>query len=208
MKVLEQRLVFEEDMNKVVLEENNIKSLEQPMRVEMAKSITHFEHELTKIRTGRAHTSLIEDVQILCYGSQMMPLKSVASLAAPEARLLTIQPWDKGNVAVIMKAITDSGLGLTPIQNGDVIRIQLPEMTSTRREELVKILGKKLEECKVSIRNVRKDFQNVIRDSKTDKTISENFYNRLMDVLQEVTDHFCKQADQLAKKKQDDITSI
>lgn len=195
-------------MYKVMLEENNVESLKRPMLVEMAKPIAHFEHELTKIRTGRAHTSLIEDVQVACYGQQMMSLKAVASIAAPEARLLTVQPWDKGTVASIMKAISDSGLGLTPIQNGDVVRIQLPEMTVTRRDELLKLLGKKLEECKVSIRNVRKEFNNVIKDSKAAKTISENFYNRLLDVLQEVTDQFCKQADALGKKKQDEITTI
>lgn len=195
-------------MSKTIkLEENNIESLKQPMRLEMEKSIHHLEHELTKIRTGRAHTSLIEDVRVSCY-DQEVTLKSIATIAAPEARLLTIQPWDKNLFPHIEKAILISGLGLTPINSGDFIRIQLPEMSSARRDEMVKLLGKKLEETKVSIRNVRKDFQNVIKDAKAAKTISENFCNRLLDVLQEVTDQYCKQAEVVCKKKSDEITTV
>ena len=191
-----------------MIEENNVNSLKNPMRKEMQKSIDHLQHELTKLRTGRAHASLIEDIPVSCYGDQTMALKGVASISVPEARLLLVQPWDKGLLHNVEKAIKVSGLGLTPTSDGDYIRIRLPDMTTERREELVKILGKKLEECKVDIRNRRKDFNNIIRDAKTKKTISEDFYNRLGDVLQEVTDEFCKQAEDICKKKKEAITTV
>lgn len=195
-------------MHTCKLEENNVESLKQPMRLEMNKAIAHLEHEISKLRTGRAHTSLIEDVPVVCYDQQTMPLKAIASIAAPESRLLTIQPWDKGVLGSIEKAIQISGLGLVPINNGEMIRIQIPEMSTSRREELIKVLGKKVEECKISIRNVRKDFNNDIKTAKANRTISENFFNRLNDVLQEVTDTYCKQADSIGKKKHDEIILV
>ncbi len=109
---------------------------------------------------------------------------------------------------VIEKAIRESDLGVNPLNDGKIIRIQLPQVSSERREELVKILGKKVEECKIAIRNTRKDFNNLLRDGKKDKTISENFYNRLCDVLQKVTDSYVGKADQMEKKKIEEITSI
>lgn len=192
----------------IKLVENDIKSFQQPMEAEMQKSIVHFERELVKIRSGRAHTSMVENIMVSCYGQAPMPLKNIASITAPEARLIIIQPWDGSVVDDIQSALEDSELGVTPVNDGAVIRIQLPNISSERREELVKILHKKLEECKVSIRNVRKDFNNIIRDNKKDKLISENFFNRLSDVLQEVTDKFTAKADQLSKKKEVDITSV
>ena len=113
-------------------------------------------------------------------------------LAAPDTRLITIQPWDNNIIGEIEKAISESDIGITPANDGDLIRLRLPEMSSSRRDELVKILGKKAEEAKIAIRNVRKDFQNLIRDAKKDKVISENFFNRLNDVLQKVTDTLLK----------------
>jgi ribosome recycling factor len=192
----------------ITLVENDSKSFEKAMQDEMSKAIKHFEGELLKIRTGRAHTSLIEDVQVSCYGNAAMPLKNLASLTAPESRLLIIQPWDAGIIADIERAIRTSDLGISPIDDGAIIRIQLPEMSSSRREELSKLLGKKLEDCRVSIRNVRKDFNNIIRDSKKDKVISENFFNRLSDLLEKITANFIDKADQLAHKKEQDIRTV
>ncbi len=189
------------------LVENDIQGFQSPMEVETEKAIKHFEGELIKLRTGRAHTSLVEGLQVAAYGQAPMPLKTLAVLAAPDARLITIQPWDVSIIPDIEKAITGSGIGIMPRNDGKVIRIQLPEISSDRREELVKILGKKLEECKVSIRNVRKEFHNVIRDAKKDKSISENFHNRLEDILQKVTDKFVAKAEELANKKKKDLTS-
>ena len=195
-------------MINIQLVENDQKTFQNAMDAEMLKSIKHFETELLKIRTGRAHTSLIEDVQVAVYGNAPAPLKQLASLAAPDARLLTIQPWDASIINDIEKAIMNSELGVKPLNDGAVIKIVLPEMSSSRRDELIKILGKKLEECKIAIRNVRKDFNNLIRDAKQNKAISENFYSRLTDLLQKITDANTDKADQLASKKEKEIRSI
>jgi ribosome recycling factor len=190
------------------LVENDIKGFQQPMETEMLKAIKHLEHELVKIRTGRAHTSLIEEVPVSAYGQPPIPLKNLAILAAPDARLITVQPWDKNVIGDIERALKASDVGITPINDGDIIRLRLPEMSSTRRDELVKILGKKVEECRIAIRNVRKDFHNAIRDAKKDKAISENFFNRLGDVLQKVTDTFIEKAEQLGTKKEKEISTV
>ena len=192
----------------ITIIENDVKSFQTPMEAEMQKSVQHFERELLKIRTGRAHTALIEDLTVSVYGGQIMPLKNLAVLAAPDARLLTIQPWDSNVIGDVMKAIQASDLGLTPDSDGTYIRLRLPEMSSSRRDELVKILGKKAEEAKVAMRNVRKDFNNVIRDAKKNKSISENFSDRLDEVLQKVTDTFIDKVEQLRKKKETDITTL
>lgn len=192
---------------KLQLVENDIKGFQNPMEAEMDRALKHFEGELSKLRTGRAHTSLLENIEVEAYG-QNMQLKGVAVLSAPEARLITIQPWDVSVIPEIEKAIKMANMGLNPVNDGKIIRIQLPEMSVDRREELSKILGKKQEEAKVTVRNVRKDFQILIRDAKKDKEISENFFNRLSDVLQEVTDKFCNKIDDLAAKKKTDITTV
>ena len=192
----------------ITIIENDVKSFQTPMEVEMNKVIKHFEGELIKIRTGRAHTSMVEDLPISCYGQPPMALKSYAAIAAPDARLITIQPWDLTLIDEIEKAIKGSDLGVNPTNDGKVIKIVLPEMSSSRREDLIKILGKKLEECKIAIRNIRKDFNNIMRDAKKDKKISDNFFNRLEDVLQKVTDNFTSKAITLNDKKEKEIRSF
>lgn len=193
---------------KITLIENDVKSFQAPMEAEMDKSIKHLERELIKIRTGRAHTALVEDIQVSVYGQPPVALKTLALLSAPDTRLITIQPWDKNIIGEIEKAITESDIGITPANDGDLIRLRLPEMSSSRRDELVKILGKKAEEAKIAIRNVRKDFHNLVRDAKKDKVISENFFNRLNDVLQKVTDTFVEKAEQMRVKKEKEILSV
>ena len=192
----------------ITLVENNTKVFETPMEQEMGRTIKHFEGELIKIRTNRAHTSLVEGIEVSAYGQAPMPLKNLSVLAAPDPRLITIQPWDISIIMDIEKAIIASSIGITPRNDGKIIRLQLPEMSAERREDLVKVLGKKLEECKVAIRGVRKEFHNLIRDAKKSKDISENFHNRLEDLLQKVTDRFITKADELAERKKKDITTI
>lgn len=196
-------------MINIQLVENDQKPFQTAMEAEMAKAIKHFEGELIKIRTGRAHTSLIDDLPVSVYGNAApTPLKQLASTAAPDARLLTIQPWDSAIIDNIEKAIITSELGVKPLNDGAVIKIVLPEMSSNRRDELIKILGKKLEECRVSIRNVRRDFNTFIRDAKKDKLISENFFNRLSDILEKVTATYINKAEVLGDKKEKDIRSV
>lgn len=192
----------------IKLVENDIKSFQTPMETEMQKVIKFFEQELLKIRTGRAHTSLVEDVMVTGYNAAPMKLQHVAVLSAPESRLLIIQPWDAAMIEPIEKAITTSDLGLTPVNDGKIIRITLPEMSTNRRDELVKLLHKKNNESKERAREVRKEFNNLIRDAKKDKKISENFFNRLEDILQKVTDKFIAQIDQLTEKKEKDIKTV
>jgi ribosome recycling factor len=195
-------------MAEIILVENDIKSFQNPMEAEMKNPLGHFERELIKIRTGRAHTSMIEDIPVSVYGQDPVPLKGLGVVSAPDARLLTVQPWDASIIIDIEKAIAASGLGVAPANDGKIIRFRLPEMSSDRREELIKMLHKKLEDCRVTIRNIRKDFKNIVTDAKKDKKISENFHNRLVDVLQEITDSYIAKAETMAKKKEQELATV
>ena len=187
--------------------EGDNKSFEVELKTAMDKPIKHFEKELASMRTGRATTALLENIRVDCYG-QMMPLRELATLAAPDARLLTIQPWDKGVIGAIENAISNSDIGATPANDGNIIRIQLQQMSSSRRDELVKILGKKTEECRVNIRNVRKDYHNIVREAEKKKTVSEDFAKRISDVLQKITDQFIEKADQMNDKKETELRQV
>lgn len=191
----------------VVLVENDVKGFQTPMEEEMKRSIKHFDVELAKLRTGKAHTSLVEDLMVSVHGENPRPLKGLAALAAPDARLITIQPWDRTIIGDIERAILASDIGINPANDGVVIRLQLPIPSAQRRADLVKILHKRAEEAKVSMRNVRKEFNNLIRDGKADKKISENFYSRLLDVLDKVTKTYTDKVDQISKQKEQDIMS-
>lgn len=196
-------------MNFVVqlVEGANTKQFEKDIEIEMDKHIKHFEKELIKIRTGRAHPSMIEDMKVPVYGTYMS-LKEVAAVAAPDVSLLTVQPWDQANLAEIEKAIATSDLGVTPSNDGNVIRIQLPRMSSGRRDELIKILHQKLEQAKIAIRNIRRDVQNLIRDTEKSKKVSLDYSRRLQDSLQKITDKFIELTDKLASKKENEIKTL
>jgi ribosome recycling factor len=194
-------------MEPVIFAEGNSKNFEDIVNREMEKPIKHFEHELATIRTGRASTKLVEDLKVECYG-QMMTLKELATLSAPDARLITIQPWDKSIINEIEKAIRISDLGINPINDGELIRLQLPIMSTERRDELAKLLGKKTEDCKIGVRNVRKHYHNQLRDAEKGKGISEDFAKRLNDILQKITDGFIKKADDIHDKKANEIKFV
>lgn len=194
-------------MAQIVLNETNIKEFENATSLEMDKAVKHFERELITIRTGRAHPALVEGIKVDAYGSTM-GLKELAAVSVPEPRSICIQPWDQNLINDIEKAIKTSDLGVTPINDGNLIRIQLPEMSSARRDELGKILGKKLEDARIAIRNSRKDFHNLIRDAKANKSISEDHANRLSELLQKITDKFTKLVEQMAQKKEQEIKTV
>jgi ribosome recycling factor len=183
------------------------KPFETFVEAEMDKSIKHFEKELLKIRTGRAHTSTIEDIKVSAYGA-LMPLKELAALSAPDSQMLVVQPWDKSIMADIEKAISTSDLGIAPVVDGDLIRIQLPKMSTARREELAKVLSQRLEESKVSVRNVRKDILNLLRDTEKSKKISEDYSKRLQDLLQKITDKMTEISEKMAQKKHAELMSV
>jgi len=193
-------------MKDFIIIEGQTAPFEKSTDEEMTKSIKHFEHELTSIRSGRAHPSMIENIKVSCYGgTSELPLKNLASISTPEPRMLVIQPWDQTIIPEIEKSIQESDSGFSPLNDGNVVRIQLPEMSADRREDMIKILGKKLEECRVGVRNARKNIQNFIRDQEKDKVISEDFAKRLNDLLQKVTDRFIKKAEELGTKKEADL---
>ncbi len=191
-------------MEPLAIAEGDTKSFENRVNLDMENPIKHFEKELATIRAGRASTKLIEDIKAEVYG-QLMPLRELATLSAPEASLITIQPWDKSIIIEIEKAISLSDLGVSPINDGNIIRIQLPQMSSDRREELNKVLNKRTEECKIGIRNVRKEYHNLIRETEKKRDISEDFAKRLTDTLQKITDSFIKKSDGMNDKKANEI---
>ena len=194
-------------MKPAIFSEGDPREFEQTVRDEMMAPIKHFEKELTSIRTGRASILLLDPIRVECYG-QKMSLKEVATLSTPDARLITIQPWDKSNIPFVEKAIRESDLGINPINDGTVIRLQFPMISSERREELVKLLGKKTEEGKIGVRNVRKEYHNQLRDAEKKKLISEDFAKRLNDGLQKITNEFIAKVDQLNAKKEKELTTI
>ncbi len=193
-------------MAEFVITEGLTAPFEKTITEEMTKSIKHFEHELTSIRTGRAHPSMVETIKVSCYaGTTEMPLKNLATISTPDARMILIQPYDQSTIMDIERALKESDLGVTPQTEGQTIRILLPEMSVGRRDELKKILLKKTEDCRISIRNIRKQFNNLIRDTHKEKEISEDFAKRLEDLLQKLTDKHIKQTDQLSEKKEADL---
>ncbi len=191
-------------MKPLIFSEGDSSQFEQSLKEEMEAPIKHFEKELAAVRTGRASTKLIENIKADAYGN-MTPLRELATLASPDSRLLTIQPWDKSLIETIEKGIQASELGINPVNDGTIIRLQFPMMSTARREELIKVLGKKTEECRIGIRNIRKDFHNELRDAQKKKLISEDFSKRLSDLLQKITDTFIGKTDELSKKKEAEL---
>jgi ribosome recycling factor len=183
------------------------KPLESALDLEMNKPFAHFEKELQKLRTGRAHTSMLEDIKVLAYGSSMS-LKDIASLSAPEPQLLVVQPWDKGLMADIEKAIALSEIGVTPRNDGNVLLVPLPKMSGSRRDELQKVLAKRLEEYRVAVRTIRKDVHTLIRTAEKDKKISEDYGKRLQNILQKNVDAAIEKAEQFSSKKEAEIKAL
>lgn len=176
-------------------------------RRRMNKVLEVMSHDLARVRTGRASVALLEGIKVECYGTSM-PLTQVASLAAPEPRLLTVQPWDPNILGDIEKAILKSDLGLTPTNDGKVIRLPIPPLTTERRKELVKAVKKMAEEAKVALRNIRRDANEQFKKLKNDKQLSEDEAHRAQDEVQKITDEFIKKVDQLAAEKEQEIMSF
>ncbi len=173
----------------------------------MKKTIEAFKRELQTIRTGRASPALIEPLKIDYYGTPT-PLQQLAAVSVPEARLLLIKPFDQSTLSAIEKAILKSDLGLTPMNDGKVIRLPLPPLTEERRRELTKVVRKHLEETHVAIRNVRRDALKDLEEMEKEKMISEDQHFKGKDVLQELTDKYIAQADQIAKAKEAEIMEV
>lgn len=173
----------------------------------MEKSIAALQKDLATLRAGRATPALLDKVLVEYYGVPT-PIAQMASVSVPEARTLVIQPWDKGTVKEIEKAILKSDLGLTPISDGTVIRLPIPQMTEERRLELVKTVRKKGEECKIAIRNVRREANDMLKELEKSSEISEDDLKRGQDEVQKLTDKQIKQVDEVIDAKEKEIMEV
>ena len=159
------------------------------------------------LRTGRASTTLLEPIMVEAYGQQM-PMSQVGTISAPEPRLLSIQVWDKGQVPFVEKAIREAGLGLNPMADGQMVRVPLPELNEERREELVKIAGKYAEQCRVAVRNVRRDGMDQLKKGEKDGEISQDEQKSLSDDVQKLTDDYVKKIDEALSQKEAEIRQV
>lgn len=184
-----------------------MENLLKDLKTRMTKSVEAFKVDLTKIRTGRAHPSLLDHVQVEYYGSQS-PLAQVANISVLDARTLQIVPWDKSMVQPIEKAIAGSGLGLNPNTSGTNIRVPLPPLTEERRKEMTKVVRAEAEGARVSVRNIRRDSIQHCKDMLKDKKITEDELRRAEERIQKTTDEVVKQIDQLAQEKEKELMEI
>ncbi len=171
------------------------------------KAVTHFEGELGKLRTGRAHPGLVEGLLVDYYGTET-PVKQMASVSVPEPRQILISPWDKGALAQIEAAIRESDLGLNPMNDGVGVRITLPSLTEDRRKELVKVLNTKAEEARIAIRTVREEIWKDIQEAEKNGDIGEDDKFRGKDELQKVVDEYNDKLEALREKKEGEIMTI
>jgi ribosome recycling factor len=179
------------------------KSTEQ----KMVKSVDALKHDLAKIRTGRAHTGLLDHIQVDYYGA-MVPLSQVGNVGLSDARTITVQPYEKKLVPVIEKAIRDSDLGLNPASSGDVIRVPMPPLTEERRKDLTKVVRHEGENAKVAVRNLRRDAIAHLKEMLKKKEVSEDDERRAQDDVQKLTDRFIADIDKLIAEKEKEILTV
>lgn len=173
----------------------------------MGKALASLERDFAKLRTGRASTSLIDDIKVDYYGTPTL-INQLASVAVPDSRTLTIQPWDRGAFPLVEKAILKSDLGLTPMNDGKTIRIGIPPLTEERRKDLVKVARKYTEEAKVAIRNIRRDANDSLKKLEKDKSASEDDVKKATEAIQKLTDAQIAKADQKCQAKEKEIMEI
>lgn len=173
----------------------------------MNKAVAALEREFAGLRTGRASTGLVENIKVDYYGT-LTPVNQVASVSVPDSRTISIQPWDRGAFALIEKAILKSDLGLTPVNDGKIIRIAIPPLTEERRKELVKVARKYTEDGKVAIRNIRRDANDSLKKLEKEKTISEDECKKAQDDVQKITDVCVAKADKTMQEKEKEIMEM
>ena len=184
-----------------------IEELLQDAREHMEKSVDATRHKFGSVRTGRASTALLDRITVDYYGAQT-PLKQLATVSAPEARLLTVQPYDKSSIKGIEKAILESDIGLTPNNDGQIIRLQVPELTEERRKQLVKVVRNLAEEGRVAIRNIRRDVMHDLRELRDAGEAGSDDEHRAEEALQKLTDEKVKELDGLLKAKEEEILEV
>lgn len=173
----------------------------------MKKSIEFLKSDLASLRAGRANPAMLDRIMVDYYG-EATPINQLANITVPEARLLVIQPWDKSSIAEIEKAVLKSDLGVNPSNDGNVIRLAIPQLTEERRKDLVKVVKKKAEEGRVAIRNIRREANDMLKSSEKDKLISEDENKKAMDDIQKVTDKYIKEVDTILQAKEKDIMEV
>jgi len=173
----------------------------------MDKVLEAMARDLSRVRTGRASVVLLEGIKVDCYGTSM-PISQVASLAAPEPRLLTVQPWDPSMLGDLEKAILKSDLGLTPVNDGKIIRLPIPALTTERRRDLVKMVKKMEEEAKVALRNLRREANEDLKEMKKDKLLAEDEAHRGQEEVQKITDDWTKKLEAQAAEKEKEIMAF
>ena len=186
---------------------NEITEIFDNTKQRMEKSIESLIRELSSVRTGRASTGLVENINVDYYGTPT-PMNQISSISIPEARLITIQPWDHSALIEIEKALLQSDLGISPSNDGEMIRINVPPLTEERRKEMVKSVGGISENTNVSIRNIRRDSLEKLRVLEKDKAISQDESKKAQQDLQKITDDFTSQVDTLKKDKEKEILKI
>ncbi len=184
-----------------------IDDLKKDAETRMGKSIDSLRHELSKLRTGRAHTSLLDHITVEYYGSQV-PLTQVANVNVADSRTLSVTPWEKPMVPVIEKAIMSSGLGLNPITAGEIIRVPLPPLTEERRKDMIRVVRQEGENARVAIRNIRRDVNSDCKTLLKEKEITEDEERRAEDDVQKITDKYVTQVDKLLEAKEKDLMEI
>jgi len=170
----------------------------------MSGAVDSLKSDLSGLRTGRANANLLDPVQVEVYGS-LMPLNQVASVSAPEPRMLSVQVWDRANVTAVEKGIARANLGLNPMIDGQTLRLPMPDLTEERRRDLAKLAGKYAENAKIAIRNVRRDGMETLKEDEKKKDISEDERKRFEDEVQKLTDKFVALADEAAAAKEKEI---
>jgi ribosome recycling factor len=173
----------------------------------MRKSVEVLKQEFSKIRTGRAHTSLLDHIMVPYYGNDT-PLKQIANVAVEDSRTLTVTPWEKNVVSAIEKAILTSDLGLNPATSGTVIRIPLPPLTEERRKDLVRVVRHEAEQGRVAIRNIRRDANNELKEALKEKLVSEDEERQGIERIQTITDRFIKEVDKELQEKEKELLSV
>ena len=185
----------------------SIADIKKAAEGKMVRSIEAFKNELHKIRTGRAHPGILDQVQVDYYGS-MVPISQVANVSLMDARTISVQPWEKGMGAKIEKAIRESDLGLNPAAQGDLLRVPMPALTEERRRELSKVVRNAGEDSKVAVRNLRRDANEHAKKLLKDKDISEDEERRSLDELQKLTDRYITEIDRLVTGKEAEIMAV
>lgn len=173
----------------------------------MKKAVESFKRDLQKIRTGRANTSMLDGIKVDYYGTPT-PVNQVATVQVVDARLITVKPWEKNMVAVIDKAIRASDLGINPVADSELVRLPIPPLTQERRKELAKVVGKQTEEARVAVRSARRDAMDMIKDAEKDKQITEDERKKGEAKVQELTDKFIAQVEDIAKAKEKEIMEL